>query len=143
MFKIVQYKHEHVVPLLDQKINSGIKDYFLEGPGKDFETRGTAVTGMLNGEVMVCGAIEKIWDHRGIIWCVFNEKSKHNHISIFRAMKKFLKESAYDRIEVSVACDFAHGRRRVEMLGFKLECERAAKYLPDGTDCAIYSMVRA
>lgn len=142
MFELVPYKHEHVVQLLDQKINLSVKEYFLNGPGREFENRGTAVTGMLNGEVMVCGAIEKIWDNRGIIWCVFNERSKHNHISIFRAMKKYLKESAYNRIEVSVDCAFTHGRRRVEMLGFKLECERAAKFLPDGTDCAIYSMVR-
>ena len=142
MFEVIPYKHEHIAPLLEQKINLPIKAFFTTGPGSQFESRGTAFTGTYDGVPVICGAIEHIWENRGIIWSVFNEECKGNFVPVFRAIKKFLSQSEYKRIEVSIPCDFLIGRRRAEMLGFKLECECAKKYLPDGTDCAIYAMVK-
>lgn len=142
MFKVVPYKHEHVLPLLEQKINMRLAPFFLIGLGRSFENRGTAFTGMVNDVPMVCGGIDEIWPNRGMVWTMFNEEAKYNFIPVFRGLKKFLSESKFDRIEVSVPCDFKLGKRRALLMGFKLECEYAEKYLPDGTDCSIYSMVR-
>lgn len=142
MFDLVPYKHKHVIQILDQKINLGDKDFYLHGPGKDFEKRGTAFTGMYDGIPMVCGAIENIWPGRGIIWCMFNENAKQNFVPVFRGIRKFLNKSKLQRIEVCIPCGFETGVRRAKMLGFEMECERARKYLSNGTDCTILVRIR-
>lgn len=142
MFEVVPYKHDHVLPLLEQGINKPLAGFFLHGLGRQFETRGTAFTGLSAGKVLVCGGIDEIWENRGIVWTIFNEETKQNFLPVFRAFKKFLAASKFRRIEISVPYGFEQGARRARLLGFKLECECARAYLPDGTDCAIYSLVK-
>ena len=135
--EIVPYKHRHILHMIHQKMNEGNKDYFLNGPGKDLEIRGTAFTGMVDGVPQVCGAVETIWENRGVIWCVFNEEGKSNFVPVFRVIKKFLDESKFRRIEICIPHGtVVNAHRRAELLGFKLECADAKKYLPDGKDCA-------
>lgn len=142
MFDIIPYKHEHIVPLMDQKINAQEREFFLNGLGRDFEKRGTCFTGVINGKIAICGAIEEIWQNRGVVWCVFNEEFKGNFVPVFRLIQKFLQSSNFRRIEVCVPFGFNIGRRRARMLGFQLEIECARKYLPNGEDCAVYSLVK-
>lgn len=142
MFELVPYKHEHVLPMLEQKINFPLRGFFLNGHGRNLDQRGTAFTIMGNGIPLVCGAVDEIWVNRGTIWCMFNEKSKTNFVPVFRLIKQFLDDSKYNRIEVCIPCDMALAKRRALLLGFKLECAYAPKYLPDGTDCSVYALVK-
>ncbi len=142
MFEVVPYKHEHILPLIEQKINRFNKEFFLNGVGREFEKQGTAVTGLWNGTPVICGAINEIWENRGMVWCMFNEEVKYNFVPVFRGIKKFIEQSKFRRIEICIPCDMKQSRRRTEMLGFKLECDRAEKFLRDGTDCALYALVR-
>lgn len=142
MFNVVPFKKEHIATLVEQKINLGNKEFFLSGLGKDFESHHDSFTGIIDGKPVVCGGIKEIWPNRGIIWCVFSESSKTNFVPVFRGIRTFLSKSKFNRIEVCIPCNFEIGKRRAEMLGFKLEIPCAKKYLADGTDCTIYSMVR-
>lgn len=143
MFKVVPFKQAHVLRMLEQKSNAHLKSFFTTGAGSKFEEEGISFSGELNGSVVICGSIKEIWPNRGFIWCVFDEQVKQNFVPVFRGIKKFLRESPFRRIEVCISpWNFHVGRRRAEMLGFKLECDRAVKFLPDGTDCSIYSLVR-
>ena len=142
MFEVVPYKHWHIEPFLEQKINLPLKGFFTHGLGREFEKRGNAFTGLVDRVPMVCGAIEEVWENRGTVWCMFNEECKTNFIPVFRAIKKFIMASKFKRIEICIPCDFEQGKRRAKMLGFELETECARKYLPSGTDCSIYVMIK-
>jgi hypothetical protein len=143
MYKVVPFSEQHILPLLEQPINRGLKDFFLSGRARELETSGS-VTLMRDGQVLLVGGVLPLWEGRGIVWCMFNEESRNFGVTVFRHLRRYvdLKLKTFRRIEVCVPYDFDHGKRRVEMLGFKLECAHARKYLPDGSDCALYAMVR-
>jgi hypothetical protein len=118
-----------------------VRETFLNGLAQQVEDM-TSVTGMIDGEPMVCGGVIEIWNGRGLIWTVFSEKSKHCFLPVFRGIKKFIDAQPYTRLEISIPINLKFAMRRAEMLGFKLECACAKKFLPDGTDCALYAIVR-
>lgn len=143
MFEIVKYKKEHIIPMLDQKANIANKELFLSGQMAAVEAA-DSFTGLLDGKPVLCGGVFQYWNGRGLLWSVFNEECKSNFVPVFRGIKKFLSEQLkiYNRIEVAIPCDFEAGKRRIKLLGFKLECEKAEKFLPNGQDCALYALVR-
>lgn len=144
MSELVKFKAAHLRPLLEQPVNAGLRDWFLSGVADQLEVTESA-SFVYKDEVMVCGGITKYWEGRGQLWTVFNENAKFNFVPTFRAIKHWLNyqiENQYKRIELSVNCDFEIGRRRAELLGFKLECATAKNYLPSGGDCSLYSLVR-
>lgn len=143
MFELVPYKKEHVIPMLDQKENLALKEPFLAGAAEGLEATG-ATTIMVNGIPAVCGGVLQYWEGRGQVWAVFNEEFKNNFVPVFRGLKVFIKVhlEKYRRLETSIPLEFPKGKRRAEMLGFKLECELARQYLPNGGDASLYSIVR-
>lgn len=136
---LIPFKADHLFAIMDDKERS----FYNPALAKEMESLDSA-TFIYNGEVQSCFGITKYWEGRGQVWVVFNRSIKRNYIPTFRAGKRWVYGmlDKYRRIEVCVKHDFDLGRRRVELVGFKLECARAEKYLPDGTDCALYSLVR-
>lgn len=143
-FQVVPYSEKHAIPLLEQSINVHMKEFFLKGHARELE-KGPSVALLYKGEPMLVGGILPVWEGRGQVWCMFSEKSKYHAVAVFRHLKRFTTENfqKFYRIEVCVPYDFEYGKRRVEMLGFELDCARAKKYLPGGGDAAVYSAVRS
>ncbi len=141
MFEIVPFKKEHLEPLMLQKINSYLPEWVRKGHASEMEKAG-AITIMVNGEITVCGGVTKVWEGRGQIWSIFSETCKSNFLPTFRAIRSYLDSVPLNRIEMSVPCDFELGHRRAKLLGFKLECACAEKYLANGTDCSLYARVK-
>lgn len=141
MFKIVPFKKEHLEPLMLQKINAYLPEWIKKGHAVEMEKAG-AITIMVNGEITVCGGVNYIWEGRGQIWSIFSETCKKNFLPTFRGIRSYLDDSPFKRIEMAVPCDFELGHRRAKLLGFKLECERAEKYLANGEDCSLYARVK-
>lgn len=143
MFDLVAYKKEHALAFVDQEINASVREAYKGGTAEFLESQ-TSVTGLYKGEPMVSGGVIKLWEGRACVWTIFNERSKECFVPVFRGIKSFLKLqlNTYRRLEIAVPVDFEIGHRRAILLGFKLECPLAEKYLPDGTDCSLYAMVR-
>lgn len=141
MFEFIPFKKEHIYPLLEQTINIGVKKELTETQILELENL-ESYTGVSDGEVVCCCGVMKCWEGRGFMWTIFSEACKKNFISVFRAAKKAFAESDYNRIEMAVPYEMTFAKRRAEMLGFKMECERARKFLPNGTDATIYAWVR-
>jgi hypothetical protein len=141
MFKIIPFKKEHIIPLLDQPINLHVKDLFLGGLAEKMEADG-ASTGFYNDEVMVCGGVSIIWPGRGILWTVFNEKSKQCFVPVLWGIRKWVDEYPLRRIEMSVPTGNENARRRALLLGFELEAEFMRSFLPNGGDCSLFSKVK-
>ncbi len=141
--ELIPYEKKHLLPLLDQKENLGVRDFFLSAASDSVQTAGS-FTLIIDGKTACCGGVMMYWAGRGQIWSVFNEEFKDNFVPVFRGIKKFLNEQlkTYRRLEVSIPIDYPQGVRRIEMLGFKLECALAKKFLPDGRDCSLYALVR-
>lgn len=144
MFETVAFKAEHLLPLLKENMNKRFEEFFINGLAFELE-KSNSVTFLYDERAMVCGGIKPIWEGRGQVWTIFSESSKTHFLPTFRAISRWLKyqiDNNYRRIELSVDCDFPIGKRRAEMLGFSLDILCARRYLPDGRDCSIYSMVR-
>lgn len=143
MFNLTPYKKEHLAEMLKQPINAGIADSYNNGLAEFLEQPGS-MTCFVKDKPMACGGIIPLWKGRGVVWTVFSEESKNCFVPVFRGIKKFIDEQLkeYNRIELAVPVDFLIGHKRAKLLGFKLECARAEKYLPDGTDCSLYVRVK-
>ncbi len=141
MFELIPFKKEHLYPLLEQKINYNIKNDLTHDAILNLE-RLESYTGVSENEVLCCCGLMKCWEGRALMWTVFNESCKEKFVSIFRAAKKALDSSSYNRIEMSIPYEMGFAKRRAEMLGFHLECERAKKFLPNGADASLYAWVR-
>lgn len=145
MFELIKFKEEHLRPLVGQSSNKCLPEWFSTGLSKSLESTDSASV-VYGGQVLLCGGITKYWTGRGQLWVVFNEDAaRKNFVPAFRGIKKFIDfqiENNYHRIEMSIDYGFKIGERRAKLLGFTLECARAKKYLPDGGDCTLYSLVR-
>lgn len=140
----VSFKAEHLLALTKEPANKHLEEWFNNGLVYHLE-KGESVTFIHNGRVHVCGGINPYWHGRGQLWTVFSENIKDDFVPTFRAIKRWLKhqiDNNYQRIELSIDADFPPGRRRADLLGFVMECELARKYLPNGKDCSLYSLVR-
>lgn len=140
--EMVPYKKEHLLDMIYEPHNDSEREFFLGGgiyqklEGMDSKTI------LLNGKPAVCLGIIPYWEGRGQVWSMFSAKCKSNFVPVFRLGKKFFQDQPLTRIEICVPCGFDIGKRRAILLGFKLECSRARKYLRDGTDCALFSLVK-
>lgn len=144
MYKRIPFKKEHALLLLDEKINEGAKRSTTLQAWEALEKL-DSVTATWNDEVMCCVGVNTLWHKRGFFWSIFSEKIKYNFLPFFRQAKTTMLESPYDRLEISIPYDMENmeiPKRRALMLGFKLECERARKFFPNGTDAALYAWVR-
>lgn len=141
MFEFVQFKKEHLTPLLDQPTNAHLRSWIQNG-NADIMEKQFSRTLLADGVPLICGGVTQYWEGRGQVWTIFNENCKANFLPVFRVIRRFLAEQPCRRLEMCVPVDLEKGHRRARMLGFKLECPLAPKYLPDGSDCSLYSLVR-
>lgn len=144
MYELVKFKGEHLLEILSEPDNISFAEFYTESLLRYLEAM-DSVTYFKDGKVQFCGGITPYWPGRGQIWIMFSEETRKNFVPTFRTMKKWVDEmlkSKYHRIECSIDHGFEQGKRRVLMLGFKLECELLRKYLPNEGDVSLYSMVR-
>lgn len=138
------FKAAHLFSLLDQPSNAYLEEWFKSGLVYELEKQ-DSISFVVDDKVQMCGGVRPYWPGRGQIWTVFSEHTMENFVPSFRAIKRWLKyqiSTNYSRLELSVDYNVTQGKRRAEMLGFTLEVERARKFLPNGEDCTLYSMVR-
>ncbi len=140
MYSVVPFKEEHLTEMLKQKINKAEREMCI---AKDLRERAhTSFTGMFKDKPMVCGGVVDYEDGIGYLWTVFDERSSKCFQSVFGSIKDFIKKVKpnYANLMLAIPCDFEQGKRRAELLGFRLLHERAVKFLSNGTDCSIYVM---
>lgn len=144
MSNLVPFKREHLYPLLDEPHNQHMAPHFTEALCDTLE--GLDSVSYISGErVLAIGGITPYWPGRGHVWSLFSLEAKKNFVPLYRAMNGWINEmldTKYRRIELSVDYGFKKGMRRAQMMGFKLECEHAKGYLPDGGDVSVFSRVR-
>lgn len=143
MFELVKFEASHMITLSQEPINKWVEGMVLSGQAAELEEGDNNFTFLIDGYPHMCGGIGTYWNGRGQLWSIFSERSKDNFLPSFRCIQRWLIEQRkiFRRIELSVDYEFEQGKRRAEMLGFKLEIERARKFLPNGKDVSLYAMV--
>lgn len=145
MMELIPFKAEHVKPWQDQPVNHMLKTWIRDLVPERLEKAGNSFSGVVNGEIVVCGGTSEYWPGRCELWTAFNEDCRHNFLPVFRGIKRWLKTVPYRRIELSIPVDLKQwtiGCRRAEMLGFELETFLMKKYFPNGTDACLYVMIK-
>lgn len=142
MFNLVPFKKEHLAPMLGQRINSFLINWMDSGHAQVMENCEGSFSGIVNGEVAIVGGTVIHWAGRGYLWAVFNQNFKQNFVPVFRGIKKYLDDHPCARLEMAVPIYCFEGHRRAELLGFKVECEKAEKYLSNGADATLYARIK-
>lgn len=138
--EFIPYKTEHAVSLLTDPEE---KKFYSDGLGRRFEITPGCVSIVNDGVLMCCGGVVELWPNRAMVWIIFNINAcKKSFVPVFRAIKKYLDGSKFERIEMYIPFKLEFAERRAELLGFEMECPFAAKFLPKGQDASIYVKVR-
>ncbi len=142
MIEIVPFKAEHLMAMTLQPSQEWMVQHIsLEG-AKSLE--GTAMTGFLDGEVVVCAGVTEYWPGRGFAWSFVSEQAKPHWKSIHSAVRRWLDAFAPRRTEA--AAEYGPGFearcRWLEHLGFTVAQERATAFLQNGGDARLYERVK-
>lgn len=126
--------------LYEDKINHGVKH--TEEQMTAMVENGFSIAVEFEGKLLfACGAIP-YWFNRAGVWALFGEGARTYPVAAFRGMQWYLENQPFKRIELYAPYGLPVARRRAQMLGFKLECERAESFMPNGDDATVYSFVR-
>jgi hypothetical protein len=116
-------------------------ELLMNGPD-DFADRavnaGPAITGMIDGEIVVCLGKATQWKGRHIIWSVMSNKAGKHMVRIVRAMRRLVDaQTGEGRLEIIVRADFTEGCKLAKMMGFKMH-HHEEQFMPDGSDANIF-----
>lgn len=100
-----------------------------------------AFTALADGKVVAIGGVEPIWQDRALAFMFVSEDAGKHFRSIHKAVKRFLDEAPFKRIEANIDIGFKEGARWMKLLGFELEGYMRA-YRPDGADMLLYARVK-
>ena len=142
MFEIIPFEPHHAARMIEQPLNSQLRNWISSGYAQELKANTEAFTGLVSGEVMVCGGIAKMWPGRGYLWSVLSENIRVHSISVYRGIRRWLNTRDYRRIEMDVPCHMEIAHRRAVWMGFEIEIQRARKYMPNGDDASIYVRIK-
>ncbi|MES2348490.1 MAG: hypothetical protein V4641_13085 [Pseudomonadota bacterium] len=137
---IVAFCKEHLSMMGTQNGQSGILSAQDDERARGLE-QALSFTGMVGDTVLVCAGVLEMWPGRYVAWAYVAPQAKRYWKSVHKAVKKFLVDLNARRVEMHVDCDFKAAHDWALRLGFKMECERMEKFLPDGRDAALYARV--
>jgi hypothetical protein len=108
------------------------------------ETRGPAITGIVDGRIIGCGGLEILWPGVAEGWCLFVGNVDDFRLPVAKAVKRTLHQWIKDhhlvRVQAPLRADFKSGILFATWLGLKYE-GTLRKYLPDGSDAMMYALI--
>lgn len=134
MIDVMDFKPEHAINMRLQKAQQIV----MTPEYASSLATGPAVSGILDGEVLVCIGKQKVWDDRFIIWGLLSENACKHMVAITRiARRLLLLQKGTGRHEVIVRSNFRQAHRWAELAGFRWH-HHEEKFLPGGKDADIY-----
>lgn len=145
MFEVRKLQLDDLTTMASEPSNQYVQSWLKTGMAQDWADSKETFSGFIKNELMICVGLTPYWEGRAHIWAIFSCNAKKNFTTVFRGMKRFMRETPYRRVEMDIPLGakftpLAH--RRALLLGFKLECPFARAYRPNGDDSALYSWTR-
>lgn len=138
--EITPFVSEHLLELPDFGQQDSIVRHFLEDLMKNrYEDQGPAFTGRASGEIIGCAGLVEMTKYRAYTWAIVpTQTAKARFVPFHRAVRKFLSEQTYKRIDAQVAFHDTAGHRWAKMLGFRVEIMCRPWAMPDGSSLTEY-----
>jgi hypothetical protein len=103
-----------------------------------------SITGFVDGVMVGCGGIRKMWDGVGEVWLMLSPEVNRFPIRtgavIFNGMRALIEDNDFTRLQGWCRVDFPQAHTLFRHLGFKAE-GMAESYTPDECDCILYGLV--
>ena len=133
-------------------VGDGLKEKGIELFGKQSlrelaeqtEDDDMSMTGLVDGNIVACGGIRKLWDGVGEVWLMLSPQVNAFKIRtaecILNGMRALIEDNDFFRLQGWCRVDFTEAHTLFRHLGFKAE-GIAKKYTPDGVDCILYGLI--
>jgi hypothetical protein len=140
MIEVTDFKPEHIAMI---ELHEAA-EFLLSNPKAALQLGDSkySFTLMLEGKPVACAGVVEFWHGRGEAWAVMSKACKPYFFQIHNVVKRFLEVCPMRRIEASVSVEFGAGHRWVKALGFKCEAPVRKAFFQDGSDSALYALVR-
>lgn len=96
---------------------------------------------LVDGKVIGCGGVYDLSMNRAYAWALVSKDAGKHLLQATKAVKLYLDDKYYRRIETAVMINFGAGHRWVKMLGFERE-GTMKKWGDDGNDYDMYARVK-
>lgn len=136
------FKTEDAFTLLEDPRLAHVRAYMTEERMAHLETNNLSFSLKRDGKLLCIAGIAPLWPNVGEGWAIFAKDVKENFLEIHKIVKKFIKESDFNRVQMTVKFGFYEGHRWARLLGFELECPRMKHYLPTGEDVSMYVVIK-
>lgn len=142
--KVVAFAPSHLATLNLQSAQAYFGQQLADAEyGRSLVESGPCFTALDGNTVLACAGVHEIWDNRAMAWALISQSAGRHMVSIHRAVRGFLMQAKYRRIEATVDAGFEEGRRWAQMLGFVCETPQPMRaYTPAGGDCYLYAKVK-
>jgi hypothetical protein len=128
----------HLDTLKLQHAQAYLSGWVSQKQGEFLETQQSFT--VIDGDTPIAsGGVISQWAGRGIAWAFLSDIGPRDFLMIHRAVERFLDNCGFNRVEISVDCDFPAAHRWARLLGFEMEANCMRGYGPDGRDCALYA----
>jgi hypothetical protein len=137
--RIVRFRPEHLRALALQDEQQAMQT-LLDQPeyGPALSLAGPAFTVLVDDLPVVCIGVQEITPHRAEAWALLGQSSGPYLRPITKAVRGWLAQTSYRRVEASVATTFASGHRWATLLGFQAEGPPRRAFMADGGDAVTY-----
>lgn len=102
---------------------------------------GLAWVGEEGDIILVIAGLAPQWTGRALAWALVSQEAGTHFCKIHRAVKDFLDNTSYKRVEANVDVGFSAGHKWIKMLGFEPEGYMRC-YRPDGADMVLYARIK-
>lgn len=140
--EIVPFRAEHLVDLSLADGHEFIGTMLTYEQAIALENAEHSYTGVIDGKPVFCAGVSEPWPKHFEAWAYMPRHTSKMMVQITRIVKRYFEFSDFVRVEAAIDCQFAAGRRWVELLGFELEAPVMRKYSPDGRDHSLYAKVK-
>lgn len=142
MINVVPFHISHLHKMVHQERNKGLDFLNVDETFKALEGE-AAYTVLSEDDVICCAGVVGMHNGRGVAWAYLaNGLSNRTMVHVTHAVKRYLDNAPFHRIEMHVDCDFEKAHNWARHLGFEKECDRMKAFTPDKRDCALYAMVK-
>lgn len=143
--KIVRFLPRHLfeLPRLQPAQASLAQTLRLEPDfGPSLALAGPCFTVLRDERPVACGGAHEFHARRAELWGLLSVECAPVLRPMTSAVRGWIDQCAYTRLEINVATDFAAGHRWARMLGFQVEGPEKLAFTPDGAGAIPYVRLR-
>jgi RimJ/RimL family protein N-acetyltransferase len=140
--QIIEFQGHHLEELRDFAGQEWISTYLDRFSPAQYKDEGPCFSGAVSGEIIGCAGVIAVNDYRAIAWAILASGATQHFTAVHRAVKRFLDETSFKRIEAYTDTEFPEAARWVKALGFTLEAEALRYFQPDGRSASLWAKLK-